>query len=108
MSDIKTSQERSYNMSRIRGKNTKPEEVVRKYLFSKGFRYRKNDSRYPGHPDIVLPRYRTIVFVNGCCTIPKGLLHSRGTACKSILEVSLTAAKLVFLIHILLSVIHTK
>lgn len=57
---------RSYNMSRIRSKNTKPEETVRKYLFSKGFRYRKNDSRYPGRPDIVLPKYKTIIFVNGC------------------------------------------
>jgi len=57
---------RSYNMSRIRSKNTKPEELVRKYLFSRGFRYRKNDIRYPGKPDIVLPKYRTIVFVHGC------------------------------------------
>jgi DNA mismatch endonuclease (patch repair protein) len=53
-------------MSRVRGKNTKPEEVVRKYLFSRGFRYRKNDGRYPGKPDIVLPKYHTVIFVNGC------------------------------------------
>lgn len=53
-------------MSRIRSTNTKPEEIVRKYLFSKGFRYRKNDKRYPGKPDIVLPKYKTIIFVNGC------------------------------------------
>lgn len=53
-------------MSRIRSTNTKPEETVRKYLFSKGFRYRKNDKRYPGKPDIVLPKYKTIIFVNGC------------------------------------------
>ena len=53
-------------MSRIKGKNTKPEETVRKYLFSKGFRYRKNDKNLPGSPDIVLPKYKTIVFVNGC------------------------------------------
>lgn len=53
-------------MSRIRGKDTKPEEVVRKYLFSKGFRYRKNDKRYPGKPDILLPKYRTAIFINGC------------------------------------------
>lgn len=53
-------------MSRIRGKNTKPEEIVRKYLFSRGFRYRKNDRRYPGKPDIVLPKYKTVIFVNGC------------------------------------------
>ena len=53
-------------MSRIKGKNTKPEEIVRKYLFSQGFRYRKNDPKLPGKPDIVLPKYRTVVFVNGC------------------------------------------
>ena len=53
-------------MSRIRGKNTKPEELVRKYLFSQGFRYRKNDPRLPGKPDVVLPKYKTVVFVNGC------------------------------------------
>ena len=57
---------RSYNMSRIRNKNTKPEELVRKFLFSQGFRYRKNDARLPGKPDIVLPKYRTVIFVNGC------------------------------------------
>ncbi len=56
----------SYTMSRIRGKDTKPEVTVRNYLFSKGLRYRKNDKRYPGSPDIVLPKYRTVVFVNGC------------------------------------------
>lgn len=66
MADIKTKAERSYNMSRIKGKNTKPEEIVRKYLFSKGFRYRKNDKRLPGSPDIVLPKYKTVIFVNGC------------------------------------------
>ena len=57
---------RSYNMSQIRGKDTKPEEIVRKYLFSQGFRYRKNDKRLPGKPDIVLPKHHTVVFVNGC------------------------------------------
>lgn len=53
-------------MSCIKGKNTKPEEIVRKYLFSQGFRYRKNYKRLPGTPDIVLPKYRTVIFVNGC------------------------------------------
>ena len=53
-------------MSRIAGKDTKPEELVRKYLFSKGFRYRKNVKTLPGCPDIVLPRYKTVIFVNGC------------------------------------------
>ena len=53
-------------MSHIRSKNSKPEEIVRKYLFSQGFRYRKNDKRLPGKPDIVLPKYKTVIFVNGC------------------------------------------
>ena len=64
--DVHDKKTRSYNMSRIKGKNTKPEEVVRKYLFSQGFRYRKNDKRLPGTPDIVLPKYKTVIFVNGC------------------------------------------
>lgn len=64
--DNKSAEQRRENMSHIRSTNTKPEEIVRKYLFSKGFRYRKNDKRYPGKPDIVLPKYRTLVFVNGC------------------------------------------
>lgn len=54
--DIKSKEARSFNMSRIRSKNTKPEGLVRKYLFLHGFRYRKNDSRLPGKPDIVLPQ----------------------------------------------------
>ncbi|MBR2282131.1 MAG: DNA mismatch endonuclease Vsr [Spirochaetales bacterium] len=61
-----TPEQRHYTMSRIRGKDTKPEILVRQFLFSEGFRFRKNDKRYPGHPDIVLPKYRTVVFVNGC------------------------------------------
>lgn len=64
--DVHNKETRSYNMSRIKGKDTKPEEIVRKYLFSKGFRYRKNDKRLPGKPDIVLPKYKTVIFVNGC------------------------------------------
>lgn len=64
--DVHDKKTRSYNMSRIKGKNTKPEEIVRKYLFSKGFRYRKNDKKLPGTPDIVLPKYKTVIFVNGC------------------------------------------
>ncbi len=66
MSDVLNSKQRSYNMSRIRNKNTKPEEVVCKFLFSQGFRYRKNVSKLPGKPDIVLPKYKTVIFVNGC------------------------------------------
>ena len=66
MADVLTPKQRSYNMSRIRNKDTKPEELVRKYLFSHGFRYRKNDARLPGKPDIVLQKYKTVIFVNGC------------------------------------------
>lgn len=53
-------------MSAIKGKNTKPELLVRKFLFSRGFRYRLNHPRLPGHPDLVLRKYRTVIFVNGC------------------------------------------
>ena len=53
-------------MSHIRGKDTSIEMMVRSFLFSKGLRFRKNDKRYPGHPDVVLPKYRTMVFINGC------------------------------------------
>lgn len=53
-------------MSQIRTTRTKPEEIVRKYLFSKGLRYRKNVKTLPGKPDIVLPKNKKIVFVNGC------------------------------------------
>ena len=64
--DVHDQKTRSYNMSRVKGKDTKPEEIVRKYLFSQGFRYRKNDKRLPGKPYIVLPKYKTVIFVNGC------------------------------------------
>lgn len=53
-------------MSKISGKETKPEIIVRKYLFSRGFRYRKNDEFLPGKPDIVLPKHKTVIFVHGC------------------------------------------
>lgn len=66
MADNHSKEVRSMNMSHIRSKNSKPEEIVRKHLFSKGFRYRKNVAALPGTPDIVLPKYRTVVFVNGC------------------------------------------
>lgn len=66
MTDIYSKEKRSNIMSKIGGKDTKPEIIVRKYLFSKGFRYRINDKRYPGKPDIVLPKYRTVVFIHGC------------------------------------------
>ena len=53
-------------MSKISGKETKPEVLVRKYLFSKGFRFKKNDNSLPGKPDIVLPKYKSLIFINGC------------------------------------------
>jgi DNA mismatch endonuclease (patch repair protein) len=64
--DVHTKDIRSYNMSQIKNKNTKPEVMVRTFLFSKGFRYRKNFRKLPGCPDIVLPKYKTVVFINGC------------------------------------------
>ena len=66
MADNHSKEVRSKNMSHIRSTNSKPEEIVRKYLFSKGFRYRKNVRTLPGCPDIVLPKYHTVIFVNGC------------------------------------------
>lgn len=66
MADVHTPEQRSYNMSRIHSKNTKPGELVRKFLFSQGFRYRKNAAKLPGKPDIVLPKYKAVIFVNGC------------------------------------------
>ena len=66
MADNHSKEVRSKNMSHIRSTNSKPEEIVRKYLFSKGFRYRKNVRTLPGCPDIVLPKYKAVVFVNGC------------------------------------------
>ena len=65
MADNHSKEIRSKNMSHIRSTNTKPEELVRKHLFSRGFRYRKNVRNLPGCPDIVLPKYHTVVFVNG-------------------------------------------
>lgn len=53
-------------MSQIKEKDTKPEMIVRKYLFSQGFRFRIHDKRYPGNPDVVLPKFKTCIFVNGC------------------------------------------
>ena len=64
--DPLTPQQRHKTMSAIRGKNTKPEMIVRKGLWSKGFRYSLNHKRLPGHPDLVLRKYRTCIFVNGC------------------------------------------
>lgn len=64
--DKLTPEHRHRCMAAIKGKNTKPEIVVRKFLFSRGFRYRLHHHRLPGHPDIVLRKYKTVIFVNGC------------------------------------------
>ncbi len=64
--DTLSKQQRHNNMASIKGKNTKPEMIVRRYLWHSGFRYRVNNPRLPGHPDIVLRKYRTCIFVNGC------------------------------------------
>lgn len=66
MADVHTKEQRSYNMSRIKAKNTKPEMLVRKFLHANGFRYRLHDKQLPGKPDIVLPKYKTVIFVHGC------------------------------------------
>jgi len=64
--DIISEERRSWNMSRIRSKNTKPEMVVRSMLHRMGFRFRLHDRKLPGNPDIVLPKYKTLIFVHGC------------------------------------------
>lgn len=66
MADTVSKQKRSEIMSHVTGKETKPEIMVRKYLFARGLRYRKNVRQLPGTPDIVFPKYKTAVFVNGC------------------------------------------
>ena len=66
MADIKTPEERSHNMARIRSKDTKPEIYIRKKLFERGYRYRKNAVNVFGHPDIWLSKYKNTVFVHGC------------------------------------------
>lgn len=66
MADVHNKETRSYNMSRIKSKNTKPEMLVRKFLHAHGFRYRLHVKNLPGKPDIVLPKYQTVIFVHGC------------------------------------------
>lgn len=66
MTDVHDRKTRSFNMSRIRSRDTKPEILVRKFLFSKGFRYKIYDKTLPGKPDMVFPKYKTVVFVHGC------------------------------------------
>lgn len=66
MADVHSNEIRSFNMSQIKGKNTKPEIIVRKHLFAEGFRYRLHDKSLPGNPDIILKKFKAVVFINGC------------------------------------------
>lgn len=66
MAEVHDKKTRSYNMSMIRSKDTKPEIIVRKFLFGNGFRYKLHDKMLPGKPDIVFPKYKTVIFIHGC------------------------------------------
>ncbi|MEX2409891.1 MAG: very short patch repair endonuclease [Candidatus Paceibacterota bacterium] len=66
MADVHEPETRSYNMSQIKATDTKPEMIVRKFLHANGFRYRLHVKDLPGKPDVVLPKYKTAIFVNGC------------------------------------------
>ena len=66
MADVHEPETRSYNMSQISGKDTKPEMMVRKFLHGNGFRYRLHVKDLPGKPDLVLPKYNSVIFVHGC------------------------------------------
>ncbi len=66
MTDVHDVKTRSFNMSKIKGKNTKPELIVRKFLFSRGLRYKLHDTSLPGKPDVVLPKYKKIILIHGC------------------------------------------
>ncbi len=65
MADVHTPEQRRFNMQQIKGKDTKPEMLVRKFLHANGFRYKLHDRSLPGKPDIVLPKYRTVIYVHG-------------------------------------------
>jgi len=77
MADVLTAEQRRLNMSRIRGRDTKPEMLIRRGLHARGLRYRLHDRRLPGRPDLVFPKYHTAVFIHGCfwhahgCTLSK-------------------------------------
>ncbi|MWV47129.1 DNA mismatch endonuclease Vsr [Paenibacillus sp. HJL G12] len=66
MVDTLTTEERSKMMSKIKSKNTAPEMIVRRYLHNKGFRYRLHDKKLPGKPDLILPKYKAVIFIHGC------------------------------------------
>ncbi len=82
MADVHDKKTRSYNMSRIRAKNTKPELLVRKFLHANGFRYTLHNKKLPGKPDIVLPKYKTVIFIHGCFWHGHKYLPGRQTGCK--------------------------
>lgn len=71
MPDTISKERRSWNMIRIKGKDTSPEVSVRSCLFRKGLRFRKHVTNLPGRPDIVLPKYRTVIFINGCLVVTR-------------------------------------
>lgn len=73
MADVHNQQQRRFNMQHIKGKNTKPELLVRKFLFAQGFRYKLHDKTLPGKPDLVLPKYKTVIFIHACPTIGGGV-----------------------------------
>lgn len=66
MADVHSKEVRSFNMSQIKGKNTKPEMLVRKFLFANGIRYRLHDKKLPGKPDMVFPKFKKVIFIHGC------------------------------------------
>ncbi len=66
MADVHSKETRSYNMSQIKSRNTKPEMLVKKFLHAHGFRYRLHVKDLPGKPDLVLPKYKTVIFIHGC------------------------------------------
>lgn len=66
MSDVHSKEIRSFNMSRVKGKNTKPEIIVRQFLYKNGFRFRLHRKDIPGKPDITIQKINTVIFVNGC------------------------------------------
>ena len=66
MADVHSKEQRRFNMQQIKGKHTKPELLVRKYLHAQGFRYKLHDNSLPGKPDLVLPKYKTVIFIHGC------------------------------------------
>lgn len=81
MTDVLTPDQRRLNMSRIRGRDTAPEMIIRRGLHARGLRYRLHDRPLPGRPDLVFPKYRTVVFVNGC------FWHAHGCALSKLPDV---------------------